>query len=142
MISTIALNSRIIMCSCVYTEIETTLRVIKNDFLNYVVNIKRYRIICYDFSSFMHWICWALCCAVLKKGTVTKFWLLCVVVTFWHDFETCYVFSDYSWLDIILCDVHGEVALDQVSLSFSPVFLRWSPFHYWCILFSTVHLDD
>jgi len=157
MICTIALNSSIIMCSCVYTQKGTTLSVITNDFLSYVINKKRYKIslfifvcafvwfhkwMCYDFSSFIHWIC--ECCVMFWRKVQ---WQNCDLYMwflhkYWHDFETCYFFhiiADLTWFCVAF--MVNEVALEQVSLSFSPVFLHWSPFHYWCILFSPVHLD-
>lgn len=135
MICTIALNSSIIICSCVYTQKGTTLRVITNDFLNYVVNKKRYRIslfifvcafvwfykwIWYDFSSFIHLIC--ECCVMFWRKVQWQNFDFCMWLLheFWRDFETCYFFSDYSWFDMILCGIHGEWS--STGANFSLVF--------------------
>ena len=132
MLCTIALNSSIIICSCAYTQKGTTLRVITNDFLNYVVNKKRYRInlfifvcafvwfhkwICYDFSCFMHWMC--ECCVMFWRKVQWQNFDFCVWLLheFWHDFETCYFFSHYSWLDMILCGIHSEWSSSGASVS-------------------------
>jgi hypothetical protein len=85
----------------------TTLRVITNDFLSYVVNKKRYRIslfifacafvwfhkwMCYDFSSFIHWIC--ECCVMFWRKVQWQNFDLCMWLLheFWQDFEICCFF--------------------------------------------------
>jgi len=114
--------------------------VITNDFFNYVVNKKRYRIIlfifvfafvwfrewwiCYDFSCFIHWIC--ECCVMFWRKVQWQdfdfyMWLL---HEFWQDFETCYFFSDYSWLDMIFCGIRGKWS--SIGTSFSLVFSSFS----------------
>ena len=155
MICTIALNSSIIACSCVCTQKGTTLRMITSDSFNYV-NKKRYTIslvifVC-AFVWFHKWICHDS--AVLYAEYVSAVWcfeerysdtnLFYVVVAWirmslWNLLLFFQIIAGLTWFFVAF--MVNDVALEQVSLLVSPVFLCWSLFHYWCILFSTVHID-
>ena len=130
MICTIALNSSIIACSCVCTQKGTTLRMITSDSFNYV-NKKRYTIslvifVC-AFVWFHKWICHDS--AVLYAEYVSAVWCfeerysdtnLFYVVVAWIRmslWNLLLFFSDYSWLDMIFCGIHGEWCSTGASFS-------------------------
>jgi hypothetical protein len=93
-------------------------------------------------ASFTNWIydsCTLFWREVQWKKTDFFMWLLREFV---RGFETCYFFqiiAGFTWFFVAF--TVNEVALEQVSLLVFPVFLCWSPFHYWCLLSSTVRLD-